>query len=278
MASDGDELIEGAKFVFKPESIESEEFLKSIENPSEGVNEEIINEVVAEIQPAFEEDGVPPDVLALLQKLWIGKLKKLSKVNLDGMNESFSSDGSFPGFPDSSDELFHGFSDVETPASKPATTSQFDSDNESFHGFPAVEQPLPPRPAVVRSQTGAVLKKPKIQQVDGPNDSSDSEEELKSNDEIDDDDDDDDNDSDDDIDGDDEDPDGEGAEDEPLGSGDDISEGDPSDLFNTENVVVCQYDKITRTRNKWKFHLKDGIMNLNGKDYVFQKATGEAEW
>lgn len=70
----------------------------------------------------------------------------------------------------------------------------------------------------------------------------------------------------------------EGAEDEPLGSGDDISEGDPSDLFNTENVVVCQYDKITRTRNKWKFHLKDGIMNLNGKDYVFQKATGEAEW
>ena len=75
----------------------------------------------------------------------------------------------------------------------------------------------------------------------------------------------DDDDSDDDIDGDEEDAEGEGAEDDPLGSGDDISEGDPSDLFNTENVVVCQYDKITRTRNKWKFHLKDGIMNLNGK-------------
>ena len=84
-------------------------------------------------------------------------------------------------------------------------------------------------------------------------------------DDVDDDDDNDDDDSDDDIDGDDDDGEGEGAEDDPLGSGDDISEGDPSDLFNTENVVVCQYDKITRTRNKWKFHLKDGIMNLNGK-------------
>ncbi|CAG7724363.1 unnamed protein product, partial [Allacma fusca] len=36
-------------------------------------------------------------------------------------------------------------------------------------------------------------------------------------------------------------------------------------------------DEITRSRNKWKFHLKDGIMNLNGKDYVFQKANGDAE-
>ena len=67
-------------------------------------------------------------------------------------------------------------------------------------------------------------------------------------------------------------------EDEPLGSEDDISDEDPSDLFDTENVVVCQYDKITRARNKWKFHLKDGIMNLNGRDYVFQRATGDAEW
>lgn len=36
--------------------------------------------------------------------------------------------------------------------------------------------------------------------------------------------------------------------------------------------------QITRSRNKWKFYLKDGIMNLSGKDYVFQKANGDAEW
>ena len=135
-----------------------------------------------------------------------------------------------------------------------------------------VELEEPPKPA----ELGARPKTQKILQVDGPNDSSDSDDEVN-DDDIDDEDDDDDDDDEDENENEDEDAD-DGAEDEPLGSGDDISEGDPSDLFNTENVVVCQYDKIQRTRNKWKFHLKDGIMNLNGKDYVFQKATGEAEW
>jgi len=65
---------------------------------------------------------------------------------------------------------------------------------------------------------------------------------------------------------------------EPLNSDDDISDEDPDELFGTENVVVCQYDKIARSKNKWKFYLKDGIMNLRAKDYVFHKANGESEW
>ncbi|KAJ8981484.1 hypothetical protein NQ317_007010 [Molorchus minor] len=70
-----------------------------------------------------------------------------------------------------------------------------------------------------------------------------------------------------------------GAEEEPLNSGDDVSDADGTEeSFETENVIVCQYDKITRSRNRWKFHLKDGIMNLNGEDYIFQKANGDAEW
>lgn len=75
----------------------------------------------------------------------------------------------------------------------------------------------------------------------------------------------------------------EGKEDpDPLNSDDDLTEpGSPdsqSDLFDTEHVIVCQYDKITRIKNKWKFHLKDGVMNINGKDYLFSKANGDAEW
>lgn len=31
---------------------------------------------------------------------------------------------------------------------------------------------------------------------------------------------------------------------EPLNSGDDVSDEDPSELFETDNVVVCQYDKV----------------------------------
>merc|ERR1712071_539582 len=105
-----------------------------------------------------------------------------------------------------------------------------------------------------------------VQQLDGPQDSSD-EEEDDAEDEEDDADDDDERDENE-----------ENPDEEPLNSEDDVSDEDPGVLFETENVVVCQYDKITRSRNRWKFHLKDGIMNINGRDYVFQRANGDAEW
>lgn len=35
-----------------------------------------------------------------------------------------------------------------------------------------------------------------------------------------------------------------GPEEEPLNSEDDVTDEDPADLFDTENVVVCQYDKV----------------------------------
>merc|ERR1712194_248650 len=85
---------------------DSQEFLETIENPSENVSNEIVQDVVGEIQPAFEEDGIPPDVLELLQKLWLGKLEK-AQVEQDN---SFSSDSSFHGFPEKT---------LETPLTQP---------------------------------------------------------------------------------------------------------------------------------------------------------------
>lgn len=35
-----------------------------------------------------------------------------------------------------------------------------------------------------------------------------------------------------------------GAEEEPLNSEDDVTDEDNADLFETDNVVVCQYDKV----------------------------------
>lgn len=32
---------------------------------------------------------------------------------------------------------------------------------------------------------------------------------------------------------------------EPLNSGDDVSDEEDQELFDTENVVVCQYDKVS---------------------------------
>ncbi|CAF0841656.1 unnamed protein product [Rotaria sp. Silwood1] len=78
---------------------------------------------------------------------------------------------------------------------------------------------------------------------------------------------------------DDEDGNEEGKEDpNPLCSDDDVSDDEPAELFDTDNVVVCQYDKISRIKNKWRFILKSGVMNIEGRDYVFSKATGDADW
>ena len=52
---------------------------------------------------------------------------------------------------------------------------------------------------------------------------------------------------------------------------------EPKEWTTTENVVVCQADRIFGTKgDKTKFVLKDGIMRLNGEDHVFVKAVGEA--
>lgn len=110
-----------------------------------------------------------------------------------------------------------------------------------------------------------------VTQVDGPGDSSDDEDEDV-------DDDDEDVEEEDEQNDEEENEENDNQDEEPLNSEDDVTDDDPSVLFETDNVVVCQYDKITRSRNRWKFHLKDGIMNINGRDYVFQKASGDAEW
>lgn len=65
---------------------------------------------------------------------------------------------------------------------------------------------------------------------------------------------------------------------ETLNSGDDISDEESEDIFDTENVIVCQYEKVIRNRNKWRFTLKDGIMHILGKDYVFNRTFGWGDW
>ncbi|KAF9218791.1 transcription factor IIA, alpha/beta subunit [Gyrodon lividus] len=40
------------------------------------------------------------------------------------------------------------------------------------------------------------------------------------------------------------------------------------------DIVFCTYDKVGRVKNKWKCILKDGMIHINGKDYLFAKCTG----
>ena len=44
------------------------------------------------------------------------------------------------------------------------------------------------------------------------------------------------------------------------------------------NVILCQYEKVTRIKNKWKCILKDGMLHIDNKDYAFHRATCDFEW
>lgn len=63
-------------------------------------------------------------------------------------------------------------------------------------------------------------------------------------------------------------------EEEPLGSDLDDEVEEPE----TSDIVLCQFEKVTRVKTKHKCQLKDGIMHLNGRDYLFNKATADFEF
>lgn len=56
---------------------------------------------------------------------------------------------------------------------------------------------------------------------------------------------------------------------------DDLESGED---MNTQHLVLAQFDKVTRTKSRWKCTLKDGIMHINDKDILFNKATGEFDF
>ncbi|KAJ7073956.1 transcription factor IIA alpha/beta subunit [Mycena amicta] len=62
-----------------------------------------------------------------------------------------------------------------------------------------------------------------------------------------------------------------------LDDSDTENEEDPEDVIETD-IVFCTYDKVARVKNKWKCVLKDGMIHTGGKDYLFQRCTGEFEW
>merc|ERR1719320_1582107 len=197
------------------------------------------------LKQSFIDSGVDLEVLSQLRELWVSK-----------MRHKKDKEGDAVGVGPRNDHTYGKVQEKGDGAVVLDKRSEFDTSGDEIIIVADSEEDEQKRG---RNST-------KMIQVDGLVDSSD-----------DDDADDDEEEGGDDEDDDDLDPDGEeeeGIEDEPLGSDDDIPDEDASELFETDNVMVCQYDKVTRARNKWKFHLKDGIMNLNGRDYVFQRAMG----
>jgi len=69
-------------------------------------------------------------------------------------------------------------------------------------------------------------------------------------------------------------------EDDAINSDLDDSEDEDDDNADAEttNKMLCQYEKVTRTKNKWKCVLKDGIINVEGRDFLFHKANGDFQF
>lgn len=65
-----------------------------------------------------------------------------------------------------------------------------------------------------------------------------------------------------------------------LGSDlDDEEEGDEAaDDENINDLVLCQYEKISRVRTRWRGILRSGIVHISNRDYCFSKANMDFEW
>ncbi|CAO1635329.1 unnamed protein product [Sympodiomycopsis kandeliae] len=63
-----------------------------------------------------------------------------------------------------------------------------------------------------------------------------------------------------------------------LDDSDDDLDGEDNDNGVDADTVLCLYDKVQRVKNKWKCVLRDGVANIDGKDYLFSRCNTEFEW
>ena len=77
-------------------------------------------------------------------------------------------------------------------------------------------------------------------------------------------------------------------EDDPLGPGDDsgdelneaddladVDDHEEIDEESIKDVVLGQFEKVHRSKAKWKVNLKNCVATINGVDYLLKKVTGE---
>jgi transcription initiation factor TFIIA large subunit len=277
------------------------------------IYQDVINDVCTAVREALSEEGYDDHTLQELRTLWLGRLessKALEPLSVSIVDQVTNREYRHPTTGETNNKQSAGIKLNRIHPASNAAVASFNTNyatstlnsgitSVSTSGTTQFIRPsFPIRPSNPTNMGNSTMKT--SNQLDGANDEvisskchkkkskiieislqldgtgppigddedEDDESEVEGNDvgdELDDDDDEDGNE--------------EGREDpNPLCSDDDVSDDEPAELFDTENVVVCQYDKISRTKNKWRFILKSGVMNIEGRDYVFSKATGDADW
>jgi hypothetical protein len=73
------------------------------------------------------------------------------------------------------------------------------------------------------------------------------------------------------LDGRDDDDEEEEDDDQESDIGSDLDDDDDDENQTADHLILCQYEKVSRIKNKWKCILKDGVVHINGNDYVFNR-------
>jgi Transcription factor IIA, alpha/beta subunit len=66
--------------------------------------------------------------------------------------------------------------------------------------------------------------------------------------------------------------------------GSDLDDSDEAEMNSEdeedENIplMFCLYDKVSRTKNRWRANMTSGVLCIEGKEWVFEKGSGEFEW
>jgi len=243
----------------------------------------VVNEVISQCKDAFTDEGFDEQTLVDLRNLWSRKLKESGVLERPAqMRQTVQYGNLRPGYrpivtnqrsiqmrqgqgqPQQVQLVYPG---VATPTHGQRRIIVQNVQNPNVQTRPVIYQNVvqgqiqqPQRIYVTRADVvGRQRPDPEVHQIDGVADDLSSDDATSSDESQ--------NGSD-----------GDCVDEPALDSNDDDDGPNAEETFDTENVLVCQYEKIQRNKNQWKLYLKDGIMNLNGKDYVFHKATGESNW
>ncbi|SGZ56991.1 CIC11C00000005063 [Sungouiella intermedia] len=247
--------------------------------------EAVIDEVITDSRQDFEDSGIDESTLQELKRLWCEKLSHAKVCNFawDEEDQDLHVQQTILGGSNARSDNLHLNSGLELP------NMPYDSGLSAIHsgsiggsneGAYSMGIEIPTIKQEFNDDTGLII--PKVNQSDGAfeltiemesSEAIASMEKLKSKlgkqvdgagDDDDDDDDDIFNDSDD-INSD-------------LDDELDSEKSDDDDADQEGRIMLCLYDKVQRVKNKWKCSLKEGIANIEGRDFVFQRATGESEW
>jgi len=63
-----------------------------------------------------------------------------------------------------------------------------------------------------------------------------------------------------------------------LDSDDDLNLTEEEDNLEGGNFLICQHDKVSRIKHKYTLQLRNGIVRVKDREYVFFKASGILEW